>query len=64
MIDDPDPTYGRVLREDGRITAIVEGPDQTAEHHAIQEVNVGGYVATPGLFVGTLSRWPQPASTG
>ena len=55
VIDDPDPTYGRVLREDGRITAIVEGPDQTAEHDAIQEVNVGGYVATPGLFVGTLS---------
>lgn len=55
VIDDPDPTYGRVLREDGRITAIVEGPDQTEEHDAIQEVNVGGYVASPGLFVGTLS---------
>jgi phosphomannomutase/molybdopterin-guanine dinucleotide biosynthesis protein A len=56
VLDDPDPTYGRVLREGGRITAIVEGPDQTAEHDTIQEVNVGGYVATPGLFVGTLSE--------
>jgi phosphomannomutase len=55
VLDHPDPAYGRVLREDGRITAIVEGPDQTAEHDDIHEVNVGGYVATPGLFLGTLA---------
>ncbi len=55
VIDHPDPTYGRVLREDGRISAIIEGSDQTAEHDDIHEVNVGGYVATPGLFLGTLA---------
>ena len=55
VIDDPDPSYGRVLREGGRITAIIEGSDLTAEHNDIHEVNVGGYVATPGLFLGTLA---------
>ncbi len=55
VIDDPDPSYGRVLREGGRITAILEGSDLTAEHDDIPEVNVGGYVATPGLFLGTLA---------
>ena len=55
VVDDPDPTYGRVVREDGRIAAIVEGPDQTSEHDEIREVNVGGYVATPSLFLGTLA---------
>lgn len=55
VIDDPDPTYGRVVREEARIAAIVEGSDQTAEHDDIHEVNVGGYVATPGLFLGTLA---------
>ncbi len=55
VIDDPDPSYGRVLREGGRITAIIEGSDLTAEHNDIHEVNVGGYVATPGLLLGTLA---------
>ncbi len=55
VIDDPDPSYGRVLREGGRITAIIEGSDLTAEHKDIHEVNVGSYVATPGLFLGTLA---------
>jgi phosphomannomutase len=55
VIDDPDPSYGRVLREGGRISAIIEGSDLTAEHDDIHEVNVGGYVATPGLFLGTLA---------
>ncbi len=54
VVDDPDPSYGRVLRRDGRIVAIVEGSDQTPEHAHINEVNVGGYVASPGLFLGTL----------
>ena len=55
VVDDPDPTYGRIDRVDGRIAAIVEGSDQTAAHDDISEVNVGGYVATPGLFIGTLA---------
>ena len=55
VIDEPDPSYGRVLREGGRISAIIEGSDLTTEHDMIHEVNVGGYVATPGLFLGTLA---------
>jgi phosphomannomutase/molybdopterin-guanine dinucleotide biosynthesis protein A len=55
IVDEPEPSYGRVLREEGRISAIIEGSDLTAELGDLNEVNVGGYVATPGLFLGTLA---------
>ena len=55
VVDDPDPSLGRVVRADGRIVAIVEGPDHTEAREAIAEVNVGGYVAQPRLFLDSLS---------
>ena len=51
----PDPALGRVVRADGRIVAIVEGADLTEEHAAVKEVNVGGYVARPRLFLDSLA---------
>lgn len=38
----PDPTgYGRIVRNNGHVHAIVEHKDATAEEQAIQEVNTG-----------------------
>jgi phosphomannomutase/molybdopterin-guanine dinucleotide biosynthesis protein A len=51
----PDPSHGRVVREAGRITAIVEGADLTDQQQQINEVNVGGYVARPRLFLDALA---------
>ncbi|MDH3958405.1 MAG: NTP transferase domain-containing protein [Actinomycetota bacterium] len=56
VVEDPDPSHGRVARVDGRIAAIVEDTDQTATDVAIREVNVGGYVATPGVFLRSLAE--------
>ena len=56
VVEDPDPSHGRVARVDGRIAAIVEDTDQTATDMAIREVNVGGYVATPGVFLRSLAE--------
>ncbi len=56
VVEDPDPSHGRVARVDGRIAAIVEDTDQTATDMEIREVNVGGYVATPGLFLRSLAE--------
>ncbi len=56
VMEDPDPTQGRVARADGRIVAIVEDTDQTATDMEIREVNVGGYVAAPGAFLSSLAE--------
>lgn len=44
----PDPTgYGRIVRgEDGRVTGIVEHKDATPAQRAIQEGNLGTYLAS------------------
>lgn len=40
----PNPTgYGRIVRQDGRITAIVEHKDATEEQRRIDEINSGIY---------------------
>ncbi|GAA3224531.1 NTP transferase domain-containing protein [Oerskovia jenensis] len=47
------PTYGRIVRHDGEITAILEESDRPADAHTAGEpveVNVGAYVAAPGLL--------------
>lgn len=42
-----DPTgYGRIVRKDGNVVAIVEQKDASAEQLAIQEVNTGVMVAS------------------
>ena len=42
VVDDPHG-YGRIVRNDGRITAIVEHKDATPEERAIREINSGIY---------------------
>jgi phosphomannomutase len=56
VLADPPPGYGRVARRegDGRIVAIVEDADATEAQHAIREVNVGSYVASPALLFAEL----------
>ncbi|MCC6236998.1 MAG: bifunctional UDP-N-acetylglucosamine diphosphorylase/glucosamine-1-phosphate N-acetyltransferase GlmU [Dehalococcoidia bacterium] len=50
-----DPTgYGRVVREGGRVRAIVEQSDADAETAAYNEVNVGLYAASAGWLWPTL----------
>ncbi len=49
-----DPTgYGRIVREDGKVVAIVEHKDATPEQLAINEVNTG-ILAAPARL---LRRW-------
>ena len=55
-IELPDPTgYGRIVREGGRVRAIVEHKDATAAQRAIREINTG-IMAVP---TGPLKRWTQ-----
>ncbi|MPW31171.1 bifunctional UDP-N-acetylglucosamine diphosphorylase/glucosamine-1-phosphate N-acetyltransferase GlmU [Agarivorans sp. B2Z047] len=53
-VDQEDPTgYGRIVRENGSVAAIVEHKDATAEQLAIKEVNTGVLVANSNDF----NRW-------
>jgi bifunctional UDP-N-acetylglucosamine pyrophosphorylase/glucosamine-1-phosphate N-acetyltransferase len=53
----PDPTgYGRVVREDGRITAVVEQRDATPEQLAISEANMGFYVFDADVLRAGLAK--------
>lgn len=50
-----DPTgYGRIVREDGRVVAIVEHRDATADQRAIREVNAGMYVGRTAVIAAAL----------
>ena len=52
-----DPTgYGRIVRKDGNVVAIVEQKDASAEQLAIQEVNTGVMVASGASFKNWLAR--------
>lgn len=44
----PDPAYGRVVRDGGRIVAIAE--DEAGPRDGDVEINVGAYVAAPSLL--------------
>jgi len=49
-----DPTgYGRITRQDGKVTGIVEHKDATPEQHKIQEINTGILIANGA----DLKRW-------
>lgn len=50
QVDHADAAYGRIVREDGRIVAI----DQDDHADGPAEINVGAYVAAPGLLFGEL----------
>ncbi|TNG96569.1 bifunctional UDP-N-acetylglucosamine diphosphorylase/glucosamine-1-phosphate N-acetyltransferase GlmU [Pasteurellaceae bacterium USgator11] len=52
-----DPTgYGRIIRKDGNVVAIVEQKDANSEQLKIQEVNTGVMVASGASFKNWLSR--------
>lgn len=52
-----DPTgYGRILRENGVFTAIVEQKDAAPEQLAIKEVNSGAYWFDTQALLGTLGK--------
>src|SRR4051794_5190033 len=51
----PDPTgYGRIVRDNGDIVAIVEEKDATAAERAIDEINSGIYAFELGPLFGAL----------
>lgn len=53
----PDPTgYGRIVRSDGVVTAIVEQRDASPEQAAIREINSGVYAFDAKLLAEGLSR--------
>ncbi|MFZ7282229.1 bifunctional UDP-N-acetylglucosamine diphosphorylase/glucosamine-1-phosphate N-acetyltransferase GlmU [Avibacterium avium] len=52
-----DPTgYGRIIRQDGNVVAIVEQKDASPEQLAIQEVNTGVMVASGASFKKWLAK--------
>lgn len=53
VLDNPDG-YGRVLRENGEIVAIVEDKDASANERQITEINSGVYVFDLGPLFGAL----------
>ena len=48
--------YGRIVREGGRLTRIVEHRDASEAERAIDEINSGVYVFDLGLLFGALAR--------
>jgi bifunctional UDP-N-acetylglucosamine pyrophosphorylase/glucosamine-1-phosphate N-acetyltransferase len=55
VVDDP-AGYGRIERTDGRITAIVEHKDASADQRAIREINSGIYAFDLGPLFGALRQ--------
>ncbi|WP_426309469.1 NTP transferase domain-containing protein [Cellulosimicrobium sp. E-16] len=55
VVDDPGG-YGRVVRAEGEITAILESSEAGGVSGPRTEINVGAYVAAPGLLFGELER--------
>jgi len=49
------PGYGRIIRTNGRITAIVEEKDATREQRAIDEINSGIYAFDLAPLFGSLT---------
>lgn len=54
-LDEPG-AYGRVIRTDGAVTAIVEVKDATPEQLAVNEVNTSVYAFTGQWLAGALAR--------
>lgn len=52
QVDDADRAYGRIVRQDGRIVAIEQS--DAVPSGGPTEVNVGAYVAAPGLLFDEL----------
>ncbi|RXZ30985.1 UDP-N-acetylglucosamine diphosphorylase/glucosamine-1-phosphate N-acetyltransferase [Oxalobacteraceae bacterium CAVE-383] len=56
--------YGRIVRENGRITRIVEQKDANKEENAISEINTGIMVAPTPQLRGWLSRLSNQNAQG
>jgi phosphomannomutase len=54
VVDEPLPSYGRIVRTDGEIRSVLEQGDRTGAQDALDEVNVGAYAASPALLFGEL----------
>ena len=55
VLDDPE-AYGRVIRRDGTVVAVVEVKDATPEQLELREVNTSVYVFTGAHLPGALQR--------
>jgi bifunctional UDP-N-acetylglucosamine pyrophosphorylase/glucosamine-1-phosphate N-acetyltransferase len=63
-LDDPSG-YGRIVRDaSGRVTAIVEHKDATAEQRAIREINTGILAAPAAAFARWLGRLSNANAQG
>ena len=61
----PDPTgYGRIVREEGEVAAIVEERDADAAQRAVDEVNSGVYVFDAAVLRDVLGRLGRDNSQG
>lgn len=63
VVDDP-TGYGRIVREDGLVTRIVEDRDASEDERAITEINTGVYVFDGALLNETLEGVGQANSQG
>ncbi|MDO5495419.1 MAG: bifunctional UDP-N-acetylglucosamine diphosphorylase/glucosamine-1-phosphate N-acetyltransferase GlmU, partial [bacterium] len=63
LLDDPSG-YGRIVREGGAVTRIVEDRDATPEQRSINEINTGVYAFDGALLRETLTRVGQANSQG
>ncbi len=57
VVEAADPSYGRIERAGGprgEVTGILETQDRSPAQHAINEINVGAYAASPQLLVAQL----------
>ncbi|GDY26374.1 bifunctional protein GlmU [Agarivorans sp. Toyoura001] len=64
-VDQADPTgYGRIVRENGSVAAIVEHKDATPEQLAITEVNTGVLVANSNDFTRWLAQLSNDNAQG
>jgi len=64
LLDNP-TNYGRILHgADGKITAIIEEKDATAEQRAIREINAGIYLADSRFLFQTLHQVGTDNSQG
>jgi phosphomannomutase/molybdopterin-guanine dinucleotide biosynthesis protein A len=50
VVDEPPASYGRVARQDGEVVSVLEHADRTGAEDQLDEINVGAYVAAPGLI--------------
>lgn len=63
LVDDP-RGYGRIVRVDGKPSAIVEERDATEEQRAIREINTSTYIFSASVLRAGLARGGQANAQG